>query len=96
MLGGPQQTGAAMIPFLLLLLMQIVALGLILATAMRHPSWHAHVLAGVALCACLGAGYQVILQRITPVTLLCILGLDVLLMARLRSVAVRAKPPERF
>jgi hypothetical protein len=83
-----------MLPFFLLLLFQILTLSLTLVTAVRHPSWRAVLLAGVALGACLGAGSQVALGRITPVTLLSLVGLDVLLLVQLRSLAIR--PPSRW
>jgi hypothetical protein len=81
-----------MLPFFLLLLLQLVTLSLTLVMVVRHPSWRAAVLVGIALGTCLGAGYQVNLQRITPVTLLGILGLDVLLLAQLHSLAIHPLP----
>jgi hypothetical protein len=93
--GGPQQTGAIMLPFFLLLFLQLIGLSLTVVTAVRHPSWRAAVLVGVAVGTCVGAGYQVSLQRITPVTLLGILGLDVLLLVQLQSLASRPVPRQR-
>jgi len=49
------------------------------------------LLVGIAMSACLGAGYQVGLQRVTPVTLLSIVGLGVLLLAQLQSLAIRPR-----
>jgi hypothetical protein len=72
-----------MLSFFLLLLLHLVILSLSLVTTVRHPSWRAAVLVGVAVGTCVGAGYQVGLQRITPVTLLGLLGLDVLLLVQL-------------
>jgi hypothetical protein len=77
----------------LLLLLQLVTLSLTLVTVVRHPSWRAAVLVGVAVGTCVGAGYQVGVQRLAPVTLLGILGLDLLLLVQLRSLAIR--PPLR-
>ena len=81
--------------FFLLLFLQLVTLSLTLVRVVRHPSWRTAVLVGVAVGTYLGAGYQVGLQRITPVTLLGILGLDVLLLAQLRSLAIRPLPRRR-
>lgn len=78
-----------MLPFFLLLLLQLLGLSLTVVTAVRHPSWCAAVLVGVAVGTCVVAGYQVSLQRITPVTLVGILGLDVLLLVQLQSLASR-------
>jgi hypothetical protein len=78
-----------MLPFFLLLLLQLLGLSLTVVTAVRHPSWRAAVLVGVAVGTCVGVGYQVSLQRITPVTLVGILGLDVLLLVQLQSLASR-------
>jgi hypothetical protein len=82
-------------PFFLLLLFQLLTLSLILVAAVRQPSWRAGLLVGVALGACLGAGSQVALQRITPVTVLSLVGLDVLLLVQLRSLAIRPLPRRR-
>jgi hypothetical protein len=84
-----------MLPFFLLLLLQLIGLSLTVVTAVRHPSWRAAVLVGVALGTCVGAGYQVSLQRITPVTLVGILGLDILLLVQLQSRAIRPIPRQR-
>ena len=84
-----------MLPFFLLLLFQLMTLSLTLITAVRHPSWRAVFLVGVALGACLGAGSQVALGRSTPVALLSIVGLNVLLLVQLRSLAIRPPPPRR-
>ena len=84
-----------MLPFFLLLLLQLVTLSLTLVMVVRHPSWRAAVLVGVAFGTCVGAGYQVSLQRITPVTLLGILGLDVLLLVQLQSLASCPVPRQR-
>ena len=84
-----------MTSFLALLLLNTVALGLTLATAVRHPSWRASVIAGVACAACVSAGYQVAMHRSTPVTLLCTLGLDALLIAYCLYLARRAQHPGR-
>ena len=81
-----------MFSFFLLLLLQLVTLSLTLVTVVRYPSWRAAVLVGVAVGTCVGAGYQVGLQRLTPVTLLGILGLDILLLAQLQSLAMRPPP----
>ena len=81
-----------MLPFFLLLLLQLVTLSLTLVMVVRHPSWRATVLVGVALGTCVGVGYQVSLQRITPVTLVGILGLDVLLLVQLQSLVSRPIP----
>jgi len=78
-----------MLPFFLLLLLQLLGLSLTVVTAVRHPSWRAAVLVGVAVGTCVGAGYQVSLQRLTPVTLMGILGLDVLLLVQLQSLTSR-------
>jgi len=48
-----------MLPCFLLLLFQLLTLSLTLVTAVRHPSWRAVLLVGVALGACVGAGAQV-------------------------------------
>ena len=82
-------------PFFLLLLFQLLTLSLTLVTAVRHPSWRAVLLVGVALGACLGAGAQVSLQRLTPVALLSLVGLDLLLLVQLRSLAIRPPPRRR-
>ena len=84
-----------MLPFFPPLLLQLIGLSLTLVTAVRHPSWRAAVLMGVALGACVGAGYQVGLQRVTPVTLVGIVGLGVLLLAKLQSLAIRPAPRRR-
>jgi hypothetical protein len=84
-----------MLVFFLLLLFQLMTLSLTLVTVVRHSSWRAAVLMGVAVGTCVGAGYQVGVQRIAPVTLLGILGLDMLLLAQLRSLALRPPPRRR-
>jgi hypothetical protein len=84
-----------MLPFFPPLLLQLIGLSLTLVTAVRHPSWRAAVLVGVALGAGAGAGDQVGLQRATPVTLVGILGLHVLLLAQLQSLAIRPAPRRR-
>jgi hypothetical protein len=84
-----------MLAFCLLLLLQLVTLSLTLVTVVRHPSWRAAVLVGVAVGTCVGAGYQMGVQRLTPVTLLGILGLDILLLAQLSSLALRPSPRQR-
>ena len=84
-----------MLPFSLLLLFQLLTLSLTLVTAVRHPSWRVVLLVGVALGACLGAGAQVGLQRITPVTLLSLVGLDLLLLVQLRSLTSRPSSRRR-
>jgi hypothetical protein len=84
-----------MLSFFLLLFLQLVTLSLTLVMVVRHPSWRTAILVGVAVGTCLGAGYQVGLQRTTPVTLLGILGLDVLLLAQLRSLTIRPPPRRR-
>ena len=84
-----------MLPFFLLLLFQLLTLSLTLVTAVRHPSWRVALLVGVALGACLGAGSQVALGRSTPVALLSIVGLDLLLLVQLRSLAIRPSPRRR-
>jgi hypothetical protein len=87
--------GAVMLPFFLLLLLQLIGLSLTMVIAVRHPSWRAAVLVGVAVGPCVGAGYQVSLQRLMPVTLLGILGVDVLLLVQLQSLASRPSPRQR-
>ena len=87
--------GAVMLPFFLLLLLQLLGLRLTVVMAVQHPSWRAVVLVGVAVGTCVGAGYQVSLQRLTPVTLLGMLGLDVLLLVQLQSLASRPVPRPR-
>ena len=47
--GRQQQPGAVMLSFSLLLLFQLLTLSLTLVTAVRHPSWRAVLLVGVAL-----------------------------------------------
>jgi hypothetical protein len=84
-----------MLPFFLLLLLQLMGLSLTVVTAVRHPSGRAAVLVGVALGTCVGAGYQVGLQRLTSVTLLGLLGLAVLLLVQLQSLAIRPVPRQR-
>jgi hypothetical protein len=84
-----------MLPFFLLLLLQRVTLSLTLVMVVHYPSWHAAVLVGVALGTCVGAGYQVSLQRIMPVTLVGILGPDVLLLVQLQSLVSRPVPRQR-
>jgi hypothetical protein len=69
-----------MTAFLPLLLLNLVALGLLLALAVRHPSWQASLLAAVAGGACVSAGYQMAVPRSTSVALLWPLGLDALLI----------------
>ena len=93
--GGPQQTGAIMLPFFLLVLLQLIGLSLTVVTAVRHPSWRTAVLVGVASGTCVGAGYQVSLQRLTPVTLVGIVGLNILLLVQLQSLAIRPVPRQR-
>jgi hypothetical protein len=93
--GGPQQTGAVMLPFFCLLLLQLMGLSLTVVMAVRQPSWRAAVLVGIAVSTCVGAGHQVSLQRITPGTLVGILGLDVLLLVQLQSLASRPVPRQR-
>ena len=84
-----------MLPFFLLLLLQLLGLSLTVVTAVRHPSWRAAVLVGVAVGTCVGAGYQVSLQRIMPVTLIGILALDILLLVQLQSLTLRPAPRQR-
>jgi site-specific recombinase len=84
-----------MLPCFLLLLLQLMGLSLTLVMAVRHPSWRAAVLVGVAVRTCVGAGYQVSLQRITSVTLVGILGLDIRLLVQLQSLAIRPVPRQR-
>ena len=81
-----------MLPFFLLLLLQLVTLSLTLVMVVHHPSRRTAVLVGVALGTCVGAGDQVSLQRSTPVTLVGILGLDVLLLGQLPSLVSRPVP----
>jgi hypothetical protein len=84
-----------MLPFFLLVLLQLIGLSLTVVTAVRHPSWRTAVLVGVALGTCVGAGYQVSLQRLTPVTLVGIVGLNILLLVQLQSLAIRPVPRQR-
>ena len=84
-----------MLPFFCLLLLQLMGLSLTVVMAVRQPSWRAAVLVGIAVSTCVGAGYQVSLQRITPGTLVGILGLDVLLLVQLQSLANRPVPRQR-
>jgi len=84
-----------MLPVFLLLLLQLVACSVTLVRAVRHPSWRAHMTAGVALGACLAVGSQVVLQQWTPTVVLWTLGLDALLLAQLRSRARRPPPRPR-
>ena len=84
-----------MLPFFLLLLLQLVTLSLTLVLVVRHPSWRAAVLVGVACGTCVGAAYQVSLQHITPVMLVGLLGLDVLLLVQLQSLVSRPVPRQR-
>jgi hypothetical protein len=51
------------------------------------------LLVGIAVGGLPGAGYQAGLQRVAPVTLLSIVGLDVLLLAQCRSLAIRPVTP---
>ena len=87
--------GAIMLLFFLPVLPQRIGLSLTVVMAVRPPSWRAVVLGGVAVGPCVGAGYQVSLQRLLPVTLLGILGLDVLLLVQRQSLASRPVPRQR-
>ena len=87
--------GAIMLPFFLLVLLQLLGLRLTVGMAVRHPSWRAAVLGGVAVGPCVGAGYQVSLQRLLPVTLRGIRGRDVLLLVQRQSLVSRPVPRQR-